>query len=140
MQAVAPSSIQCAPGVEGLESAHAGCFVVRNGKLLAERSAGLNLYDLPGGQTDWIEAPHCTALRETYTRTGYVVEPRELLAVVRDGFSTSSGASSSRSRPGRGENSSRAGWLDADEVAAMVRRGGWRFEEASSYLDWLERA
>lgn len=54
------------------------------GKVLAERlTYDGQKFDIPGGQTNWREPARCTAYRETYEETGYLVAPRELLAIVR---------------------------------------------------------
>ena len=66
---------------------HAGCFVKKDGAMLAVKlTYDGNKFDIPGGQTNWQEPATRTAERETWEESGYPVEVGELLATVRGGF------------------------------------------------------
>lgn len=135
----AAHEVNCDYGHQDSTPAHAGCVVVHDGKLLVERlTYDGEKYDIPGGQTDWHEPSRCTAYRETYEETGYVVAPRELLAVVRNDFHVYR-CELLRAEPLKGHDHeiSWVGWLDADEVAEKVSQGAWRFPEANLYVNWL---
>mmetsp|Transcript_1572 Transcript_1572/g.4254 ORF Transcript_1572/g.4254 Transcript_1572/m.4254 type:complete len:325 (+) Transcript_1572:61-1035(+) len=131
--------INCDFGHREEKPAHAGCFVVHEGRLLAERLTydGWKL-DIPGGQTNWREPARCTAYRETYEETGYLVAPRELLAVVRNDFHLYR-CELIRSEPVKGHDReiSWVGWMDASEVSSKLWEGQWRFPEAHRYAGWL---
>jgi len=119
--------------------AHAGCFITRGGKLLAERlTYDGSKYDIPGGQTNWREPARCTAYRETYEETGYLARPRELLAVVRNGFHIYR-CELIRGEPVKGHDHeiSWVGWMDAGEIGNRLSQRAWRFPEANRYASWL---
>jgi len=131
--------IRCDYGHEDSKPAHAGCFVVHNGRLLAERlTYDGGKFDVPGGQSDWNEPARCTAFRETYEETGYLVAPRELLAVVRNDFHLYR-CELLRPEPLKGHDHeiSWVGWLSAGEVASKAAQGLWRFPEANRYANWI---
>jgi len=131
--------INCDYGHDDSKPAHAGCFVVHEGKLLAERlTYDREKFDIPGGQTNWNEPARCTAYRETYEETGYLVAPRELLAVVRNDFHLYR-CELLRPQPLKGHDHeiSWVGWMDASEVDAKVSQHMWRFPEAHQYAGWL---
>jgi len=135
----AHEQINCDYGHGDSKPAHAGCFVVHNGRLLAERlTYDREKLDVPGGQTNWNEPARCTAYRETYEETGYLVAPRELLAVVRNGFHLYR-CELLRPEPLKGHDHeiSWVGWLSAGEVASNAAQGMWRFPEANSYSGWI---
>jgi len=131
--------INCDYGHEDSKPAHAGCFVVHNGRLLAERlTYDHEKYDVPGGQTNWREPARCTAYRETYEETGYLVAPRELLAVVRNDFHLYR-CELLRPDPVKGHDHeiSWVGWLDVNEIRAKASQHMWRFPESHRYAGWI---
>lgn len=118
---------------------HAGCFVVRDGRMLAIRlTYDGNRFDIPGGQTNWNEPARCTAYREALEETGYRVNPRELLAVVRGGFHIYR-CDLVQDKPFRQHDHevSWVGWLSRDEVQSRISANTWRFPEAHRYAEWL---
>lgn len=121
---------------------HAGCFVIKDGKLLAIKiTYGGRDFDVPGGQTNWREPASCTAHRETYEETGYEVTPTGLLAggLHNGGFNLYR-CSLLRDTPVKGPDHEVSGvyWLTPTEVDEKVRRGEWRFPEASQYVGWMQ--
>jgi len=133
------SGVGCNYGRGGDLPAHAGCFVVRGGRLLATKlTYDGRRYDIPGGQTNWREPARCTAHRETLEETGYNVAPRELLAVVRNNFHLYR-CELLQSHPvmGHDHEISWVGWLSASDIQDRVRMGHWRFPEAYRYADWV---
>jgi len=135
----AESAMSCDYGHQDSKPAHAGCFITHNGRLLAERlTYDGSKYDIPGGQTNWREPARCTAYRETYEETGYLAAPRELLAVVRNGFHIYR-CELLRGDPVKGHDHeiSWVGWLDAGEIHSRLSQRAWRFTEAARYTQWL---
>mmetsp|Transcript_56241 Transcript_56241/g.163049 ORF Transcript_56241/g.163049 Transcript_56241/m.163049 type:complete len:318 (-) Transcript_56241:239-1192(-) len=131
--------INCDYGHEDPTPAHAGCFVVHNGRLLAERlTYDGEKYDIPGGQTNWREPARCTAYRETFEETGYLVAPRELIKVVRNDFHVYR-CELLRPEPLKGHDHEIAwvGWLGAGEISSKEAERMWRFPESRMYASWL---
>jgi len=121
---------------------HAGCFVLRgDGRLLAIRlTYDGRKFDLPGGQTNWREPPRCTAHRETYEESGFEVTPTELLdGNLHGGYFRLYRCVLLKERPSKRPDHevSQLAWLSKDEVRDKLRRGLWRFPEASRYVDWM---
>ena len=63
----------------------AGCMVLKQQQLLMviDHSGKLSV---PGGSSDGVESPQCTAHRETWEETGIDVRPTALVRVFKDGF------------------------------------------------------
>jgi len=141
---VCGSTRGCEHCPSGERPLHAGCFVVKEGKLLAHRiTYGGRKFDLPGGQSNWREPASCTAHRETYEETGFEVTPTELLegGLHKGGFNLYR-CELLRDAPSKGPDHEVSGvwWLSVREVRDMVRRGQWRFPEASRYVEWMRQA
>eukprot|EP00929_Paragymnodinium_shiwhaense_P116404 TRINITY_DN85917_c0_g1_i1.p1 TRINITY_DN85917_c0_g1~~TRINITY_DN85917_c0_g1_i1.p1 ORF type:complete len:377 (+),score=56.64 TRINITY_DN85917_c0_g1_i1:94-1224(+) len=116
---------------------NAGCFVVRDNKVLAvELHTGK--FNLPGGSLRRGEAPACTAWRETLEETGYFVEPQDMLRRLHDNYelwhcSIVDPDARPRNDIDFGEVR-QAIWLSAEEVASVP----WRFpDQRSLYLSLL---
>ena len=76
---------ECPQVGDGNQAPSAGCFAVRDGKLLLVQ--GLNgKVSLPGGSSEAGESAQCTAFRETWEETGLRLQPRELMRVFDTGF------------------------------------------------------
>jgi len=129
----------CNYGYGDSSPGHAGCFIVRGGRLLTTKLTydGMR-YDIPGGQTDWREPARCTAHRETLEETGYNAAPRELLAVVRNNFHIYR-CELLQGSPVRGHDHeiSWVGWMSYGELRDRAARHRFRFPEATHYADWL---
>lgn len=138
-----PTSARGAGGLGRCDYGHldpspapAGCFVSRNGTMLALKLAPDGQgHDLPGGLSDGLEPARCTAHREVLEETGYLVAPRDLLATVRDGFRIYRCEllfdEPVRTRDGEAPW---VDWLTREEVQAKE----WRFPEAAMYAKWIK--
>ena len=86
--ASAPPDANSSRGLSDADAApgHAGCFVMQGNAMLAVKlTYDGNLFDIPGGQTNWHEPARKTAERETWEESGYPVDVQELLTTVRGG-------------------------------------------------------
>mmetsp|Transcript_19799 Transcript_19799/g.55859 ORF Transcript_19799/g.55859 Transcript_19799/m.55859 type:complete len:319 (+) Transcript_19799:99-1055(+) len=120
---------------------HAGCLIVRDGKMLAIRiTYGSRKFDTPGGQSTFREPPSCTAHRETYEDTGYEVTPTELLArgLHGGGFNLYR-CELLQDQPTKGHDTEISGvhWLTKEEVQERVDQDLWRSPEAKYYVQWM---
>ena len=121
--------------------AHAGCFVKKDGAMLAVKlTYDGNKFDIPGGQTNWQEPATRTAERETWEESGYPVEVGELLATVRGGFRIFR-CKLKQQNPGKGPDHevSSVQWINPWEVDRFMQQHLWRFqdEQAHLYAQWL---
>lgn len=66
--------------------ANAACVIRLGSKLLTVTHRLSGKYDLPGGTTDNVETPQCTAHRETWEETGFNVEVGEQLGINENGL------------------------------------------------------
>ena len=66
--------------------ANAACIIRLDGKLLTITHRRSGKYDLPGGTTDNVETPQCTAHRETWEETGFNVEVGQQLGINEKGM------------------------------------------------------
>lgn len=66
--------------------ANAACIIRLDGKLLTVTHRSSGKYDVPGGTTDSVETPQCTAHRETWEETGFNVEVGEQLGINENGM------------------------------------------------------
>jgi len=113
---------------------HAGCIVVRKGRLLAV--VDVNSYDLPNGRSDGHEPARCTAHRGTLDSSGFRVAPRDLLATVRDGVRLYR-CELVQVAPVKHGNGTV--WLSPDDVRQKLSEGRWRHPDAARYAEWIEK-
>lgn len=114
----------------------AGCLVLKQQQLLMviDHTGKLSV---PGGSSDGVESPQCTAHRETWEETGVDVRPTALVRVFGNGFHLFQ----CELHPGSGEidpplrfEIQRALWLAPDKF----KQHSWRFPEEQAWLEqWI---
>ncbi|CAJ1332271.1 unnamed protein product [Effrenium voratum] len=121
---------------------HAGCFVHKNGTMLAVKlTYDGNKFDIPGGQTNWQEPATRTAQRETWEESGYEVTIGPLLATVRGGSFRIYECFLNEPAPKKNPDHevSSVLWMNEAEIVNHVQEHTWRFEadQAHLYIEWL---
>lgn len=122
--------------------AHAGCFIVRGGRLLTVKlTYDGQKYDIPGGQSTWHESARETAVRETWEESGYRVRAGRLLARVRNDFHIfHCYLLASEPEKGHDHEISEVNWFTMDKVQQLANDHEWRFQPAQTHLytAWMQ--
>lgn len=117
----------------------AGCLVLKHQQLLMviDHTGKLSV---PGGGSDGVESPQCTAHRETWEETGIDTRPAALVRVFENGFHLyhcELHPASAAIDPPRRLEIQQALWLSPQQF----KHYSWRFPEEQAWLEqWMSLA
>ena len=114
---------------DNIREANAGCFIVKNQKVLFVEGKSGKL-SLPGGTSQFGEAPQCTAERETWEETNLIVIAGRKIDTFENGFqlytcAISSQQTSNEYRPVWNLEIKAIHWLSLEDFKDKT----WRFPD-----------
>jgi len=128
----------CPDSSKTAAASSAGCLVLKQQQLLMviDHTGKLSV---PGGGSDGVESPRCTAHRETWEETGVDIRPTALVGVFANGFhlfQCELHATSGAIDPPRRMEIEQALWLSPEQFKLY----SWRFPEERLWLEqWMRK-